>query len=628
MSGVPIRSEMLSDIPGFTWGLVDALARNGIKYLSIGPNFGHRIGHFSEALADRPFYWESSNGKDRVLTWVSGAGYAWFHTGLGYTEIKTFLNEESVFRYLDQLAERGYPYGVTHMRYNIGSDNGPPDPGLSKAVRDWNRRFASPTLRIAGATAMFEAFEERYGKDLPVLRGDMTGYWEDGAASSAKETALVRRTAEALSQTERWASMLDVTMPDETVEEAWRNILLYYEHTWGSWNSVSDPQSDLTVTSWETKAGFARKASELAGELRRSVRDSVAPVGPAEIIVYNTLDWDRSDLVTLSESVSGRGAQIRDDAGEVVPSQRLTAGALVFLASDIPARGSRRYRIEGHESSVDSVSQEGSGGVQVDQVPTIVESSLYRVRLEPESGAIESIVHLPSQRELVAEGGGGLDEYLYVRGRDPHAVETASRPHVRWIERGPLVNEVEISETAPGTRTPLVRAIRVAEGLDWIEIVNRIDKEWVLDPEAVLFRFSFAIEDPQVRIDVPFAVVRPEIDQLPGASKNYYSLERWVNISGPQGAVTLTSIDVPMMQLGEIRTDAVVAGWLEHAEPSSTFLSYAMNNYWETNYRAAQDGPVEFRYAVRAEETYNEVSSDRFGRERASPLIVVTGPAR
>ena len=214
-SGVPIESEMLSDIPGFSWGLVEALARNGIRYLSIGPNFGHRIGHFTEELGDRPFYWEGPSGESRVLTWVSGGGYAWFHTGLGFDSITARLDEERIFQYVDQILTAGYPYDITYLRYNIGSDNGPPDPGLAEAVRDWNERYASPTLRISGTTEAFREFEERYGEELPTLRGDMTGYWEDGAASSARETAMVRRVAESLPQTETLAEMRGVTLdPD------------------------------------------------------------------------------------------------------------------------------------------------------------------------------------------------------------------------------------------------------------------------------------------------------------------------------------------------------------------------------------------------------------------------------
>ncbi len=35
--GVKIDSAMQTDVPGYTWGLVTALAQNGVKYMSVGP---------------------------------------------------------------------------------------------------------------------------------------------------------------------------------------------------------------------------------------------------------------------------------------------------------------------------------------------------------------------------------------------------------------------------------------------------------------------------------------------------------------------------------------------------------------------------------------------------------------
>jgi hypothetical protein len=73
--------------------------------------------------------------------------------------------------------------------------------------------------------------------------------------------------------------------------------------------------------------------------------------------------------------------------------------------------------------------------------------------------------------------------------------------------------------------------------------------------------------------------------------------------------------------LAEIRTDAIVTGWLEKAEPSGTLYSYVMNNYWETNYRAAQDDKVDFRYSLRVHGPFQEVDAQRFGLEHARPLV-------
>jgi hypothetical protein len=623
LSGVPIVSEMLSDIPGFSWGLVEALARNGIRYLSIGPNFGHRIGHFTEALGDRPFWWEGPLGRSRVLTWVSGGGYAWFHTGLGYDSITAQLDEEKVFRYLDQLFAGDYPYDMTYLRYNIGSDNGPPDPGLADAVRDWNERYASPVLKISGTTEAFRTLEDRYGAGLPTLRGDMTGYWEDGAASSARETALVRRVAEALPQTEKLAEMRGVRLDPEALAEAWRQVLLYYEHTWGSWNSVSEPYSDLTVTSWERKRAFAEEALALAQGLRMEALGGRRGEGAQEgIEVVNTLSWDRTDLVVLAPEEAPSGVRILDGGGNPVPSQRLRTGELAFLARAVPGESTVRFTME--EGSF-----EGRVPEEVAPEGSRVETTEWTVQADAETGDVRSLVHRASGRDLVESTKGGFNRYLYVPGRDPNRAVGSGTAATRIPESGPLVWTLASTAEAPGLRGPLTREIRVVEGVNRIEIINRVPKAWVLDPEAVLFRFPFALEEPQVRIDGPFGSYRPELDQLPGASRNYYSLQRWVDLSDPDWGVTVASIDAPLIQLGEIRTDGIVTGWLEKAESSPVLLSYVMNNYWETNYRAAQDDEVEFRYTLAVHGPFREEEAERFALEEARPLLyrVVRGSA-
>jgi hypothetical protein len=640
MSGVPIESEMLSDIPGFSWGLVEVLSRNGIRYLSIGPNSGHRIGHFTEALGDRPFWWEGPSGESRVLTWVSGGGYSWFHTGLGYDSISARLDEEKVFRYLDQLFAGDYPYDMTYLRYNIGSDNGPPDPGLADAVMAWNERYSSPILRISGTTGAFRAFEERYGSDIPTLRGDLTGYWEDGAASSARETALVRRVAESLPQTERLAQIRGVVLNPEMLAEAWRQVLLFYEHTWGSWNSVSEPYAELTLSSWERKRRFAEDAATLAAHLRDVALGQDPEVGSGSpeagrgdpgadpgasrtVEVFNTLPWPRTDLIILDPGDPPWGARVVDEGGDPVPSQRLSTGELAFLATGVPAESSARFTVDG-----DGAAGTRGGAAKGDR--RVAETTEWAVRMDPETGDLLSLFHRPSGRELVDPTASGFNQYLYVPGRDPAEAVGSGPATIRVLEGGPLVWTLESTTSAPGIRAPLIREVRLVEGLSRVSISNRMAKEWVLDPEAVLFRFPFALEEPQVRVDVPFGFFRPELDQVPGASKNYFSLQRWVDLSEEDWGVTVTSIDAPLIQLGEIRTDAVVAGWLNRAESSATLLSYVMNNYWETNYRAAQDDEVEFRYDLRVHDAFDGREAERFALERARPLLfrVLDGPAR
>jgi len=49
-----------------------------------------------------------------------------------------------------------------------------------------------------------------------------------------------------------------------------------------------------------------------------------------------------------------------------------------------------------------------------------------------------------------------------------------------------------------------------------------------------------------------------------------------------------------------------------------------MNNYWFTNYKADQEGPTTFRYAIKPHAGgYDAVEAARFGIEQSRPLLAV-----
>jgi len=215
--GFTIDSAMITDVPGYTWGIVPVLAQSGVKYFSVGPNRGHRIGYTLSSWGDKPFYWESPSGKQNILCWVAGEGYSLFHSGR--------LSGGRLLEYLKRLEESDYPYDMLQVRYSIGGDNGPPDPGLSDFVKKWNEKYAYPKLIVATASEMCRQFERRYGDQLPKGRGDFTPYWEDGAGSSARETSMNRDAAERLAQAETlWAMLNPAKYPAGDFYKAWREV--------------------------------------------------------------------------------------------------------------------------------------------------------------------------------------------------------------------------------------------------------------------------------------------------------------------------------------------------------------------------------------------------------------------
>ena len=704
-----IDSAMITDVPGYTWGIVPVLAQSGVKYFSVGPNRGHRIGYTLSTWGDKPFYWVSPSGRHNILCWVAGEGYSFFHSGR--------LDGERLLGYLKRLQDSEYPYDMVQLRYSIGGDNGPPDPGLSEFVKNWNTKYAYPRLIVATTSEMFREFEGRYGGEIPRVRGDFTPYWEDGAGSSARETGLNRAAAERLVQAETlWAVLNPGNYLADEFYEAWRNVILYDEHTWGAHCSISQPDSDFTKAQWKIKQAFALDADAQSHKLlndslssRRSAAGKVTAVD-----VFNTCSWDRTDLVVLPKDWDLGGDIVRDGNGKWVRSQRLSTGELAFVARNMPPLGARRFTFDTYPPKI--VEQVVGGALEFklfyfgkyltsDELKQLVHDHFatklfnrkgklttirdYTVSSDPatnqlivrcptredveaalelllevdvpafaakrftfhrgeirasgdarargaelsngriglivdkETGAVKSLKWTGLNVELVnREGNLGLNDYFYVAGRDPKNLRRNESVTISVNEGGPLVASLLIESDAPGCHK-LTRELRVVDGLEHVDIINVIDKQKIYEQEAVHLAFGFNVPDGVMRMDTPWAVVRPEQDQLPGACKNYFTVQRWVDVSNEDYGVTWATVDAPLVEVGAITCDPRAVGWIKSLEPSTTLYSYVMNNYWETNYKAGQEGPTTFRYSIRPHRRFDSAEATRFGIERSQPLIVV-----
>lgn len=612
---VTIDSAMITDVPGYTWGLVPVLAHTPVKYFCVGPNRGHRIGYTLSRWGDKPFYWRSPSGQHKILTWVAGEGYSFFHSGR--------LNGGRLFEYLGRLEQADYPYDMLHLRYSIGGDNGPPDPELADFARQWNEKYAYPRLVVATTSEMFREFEARYGDALPTVAGDFTPYWEDGAASSARETTINRAAAERLVQAETLFAMLQPgSYPAEEFYQAWRNVILYDEHTWGAHNSISEPEGDFALSQWKIKQAFALDADTQSEQL---LKEALAATKTATdrvttIDVFNTCSWPRTDLVTIPTDWKLRGISITDAEGKRILSQRLSSGERVFLARDVPPFGSKRFACADTRISRAATPARAEG--------TTLKNGLVTVSVDENTGAIASLKFRKTGIDLAgADADVQLNDYLYVLGRDPKDPQRNGAVSIKIKEDGPLVASLLIESDAPGAHK-LVRELRLVAGLDRLDIIDTIDKTKIYQQEAVHIAFPFNVPGGVVRMDTPWAVVRPELDQIPGACKNYFTVQRWVDVSNEQYGLTWATPDAPLIEIGRITNDARSVGWIDKLEPSTTIYSYVMNNYWETNYKAAQEGPTTFRYSIRPHRGFDAAQATKFGTERSQPLVVVPSTGR
>ena len=608
---VTIDSAMITDVPGYTWGIVPVLAQSGVKYFSVGPNRGHRIGYTLSTWGDKPFYWQSPSGKHKILCWVAGEGYSFFHSGR--------LDGGRLFNYLKRLGDSEYPYDMVQLRYSIGGDNGPPDPNMSDFVRDWNQKYAYPKLVVATTTEMFREFEQRYAEKIPRFRGDFTPYWEDGAGSSAAETAINRQAAERLVQAEAlWAILNPAEYPTEQFREAWRNVILYDEHTWGAHCSISQPESDFTIAQWKIKQAFALNADLQSRNLHNNALAGHRAMAKqvTALDVFNTCSWMRTDIVILPRDMKLAGEVVKDSEGQNAKSQRLSTGELAFLAQDIPPFSAKRFTFEAGKASTAGSALAKNNELSNETILLVVNEK---------TGAVENLKWKQKNIELVdTEAGLGLNDYFYVAGRDPTDPQRNGPVKISVKETGPLVASLLVESDAPGCNQ-LVRELCVIDGIERVDIINIIDKQNIYEQEAVHLAFPFKVPEGVMRMDTPWAVVSPETDQLPGACKNYFTVQRWVDISNKDYGLTWATPDAPLIEVGSITNDprGKTVGWIKSIEPSTTLYSYVMNNYWETNYKTSQEGPTTFRYSIEPHHSFDSGIAEKFGTEQSQPLIAV-----
>lgn len=619
---IKIESAMISDIPGWSWSTVPVLAKAGIKYLSCGINQSDRIGSVRKELGDKPFYWISPSGNEKVLTWVHEQGYSAFHyIGKSGTSAGISVLEPTILNYTNKLADDEYPYDMVPLRYTIGSDNGPTDKYLSENIKQWNEKYFSPKIIIATNAEFFNEFENKYGEQIPEFGGDITPYWEDGAGSSANETAINRQSADKLTQTMYlFAQYSPKDCLLDSFYNAWQNVILYDEHTWGSWNSISEPESDFTKQQWKIKQLFALHGQKNADNLLQTALSSLTSnINTKDALeVINTTATTVSDLVTIPDPIKEKiesGFNLIDENGFQVPTQKLSDGSIVFIAKDISAFSSKRFLVG------DAKSKLNFNPVVINA--NSISNEFFSIGLDEENGVINKLLLTGSDNNLInTDSNLGLGKYLYTIGRKPEHPIFAKKNNLIIKENGPLVASLKIKYNAEGCNS-FEQEIKVIAGINRIEMNYMIDKKKVYTPEAIRLSFPFDIPDGVINIENAFGIYQPEVQQIKGSCKNFYTLNNYIDVSNEKYGITIISPDAPIFEIGKPTNDANIVGWLDKTVNGTTIYSFLMNNYWHTNFCATQEGLSSYCYILYPHKSFNQVESALQGTIVEKPLTVI-----
>jgi alpha-mannosidase len=631
--GIPVPAATITDVPSCVGALPMVLAESGVRYFAQGIN-DYRAPFLVRTNVKSPFWWEGPDGS-KVLA-LFAANYA----QMGRLRLDSGLGEmrKAVLSVLGGLERGKYPFDAVFF-YGAFPDNGLLDPRFAEGAAEWNRTWAYPQIILCRDEQFFETILKHYPDAIPEFKGDAGAYWEDGAASSARETALNRGTHEALPTAEKLHACLRLLdgggpatrppYPGPALRQAWEDVLWYDEHTWGSRKSVSDPTDPKVAEQWKYKSEPAYRAAGTAGDLVKAGLEALgarAATGKRQtVLVFNPLSWQRTDIarVVLPAAPAGKGAVTLVDleSGKETPAQQTGSaaeenGAYAFIAENVPPLGFKLFEVV--------LSSEPAAG-EPSLAGNVLESRLFRVRFDAATGGLSSIYDKTRERELLdPESPYKANQYLYIARRG-EKTETHSPGEVTLggFRCGPVFRRAVARGRA--VRTPLVESeVVLYDHLPRIDIINRLRKEETCEKEAVFFAFPFKAHPRAFSFEGPDAVVRLPWDMLKGACLDWFAVQHWVDISGLAGGVTWACPDTPLASLGALPGDEQLTTFL----PSSgSIFAYVMNNSWDTNYRAGQGGDFTFRYSLTTHAGgLDPVTAARFGWEAANPLRTVVLP--
>ena len=211
-------------------------------------------------------------------------------------------------------------------------------------------------------------------------------------------------------------------------------------------------------------------------------------------------------------------------------------------------------------------------------------------------------------------------EFGYGRTDTPFQRATVSGAQVEpaRIEAGRASLTVTVSApgVAQGVCTYWLETNTKTLGVDWA-----LNKQHVTDPEAVFIAFPFNLSAATFRADLNGVPCTPEQDQLPGTVRDWYPLQRWVDVSDGERGVTLAPLDSPLVHLGGITTGR----WQEQLQPEGpTVMSWALHNHWMVNFKASQGGEIPLRYRLTTHQgPVDDAAAARFAAEAHVPLVVL-----
>ena len=647
---LPISAKM-TDVPGHTWILPTLLNNAGVKFLHLGCNP-------CSTPPDVPplFYWEGPDGS-RVLTMYSKGDYG-----------------SGIF------PEEDWDLPVWLAMFNTGDNLGAHNPEVIKDILD-EVKGKSPDTEVHFGTLddFYNALSEIDLK-LPIVKKDLADSWIHGVGTYPKEVSEIRKLRNYLTAIETVISLKELNDEEfsgsnsELIENAYENMLLFGEHTWGLDTKIglnpigrvydkehlkrmqSEGKYDRMEESWKEKSDYVKNAvgfvSQLETNILEKFSDDEKNVHSSFIKVYNSLAIKRDGLIKIDRCLEGECSIFDEEKSEIL-SYIAMDNKLYVEVKDVEPLSFKVLKI-----IKEKYCQEMLAGIAYEKDNFVNLTNKYiSLVVDKNFGTIVSLKNKATGKDWVDSNSQfGFGQYVY----DIHSkkevfeyvrdyaydlqdwyLDDFGKPAYPKISHktfrhctqkvsfentstyGRIIIEQRASEEsveAYGNAKAIISKITLFKDKEYVEFEYEIvEKQETPYLESGHFVFPLAAEVPSYSINKIGSVIDPCKDILKDANHVLYCLENWVDICDKEEGLLFIPFDTPLLSIGKPGIERYSP---DYAPQDPIMYFNAFNNQWGTNFPQWIGGNFELKYRIIPHTgNWQEVNAFRKSKEAVVPLI-------
>ncbi|NPV54170.1 MAG: alpha-mannosidase [Firmicutes bacterium] len=392
----------LPDVFGYSWALPQIIKKSGLEYFMTTK--------ISWNQYNRPeydtFMWRGMDGTEVLTHFITtphgGDENWWFFTYNGEITPATLKGIWDNYRQKEINDELLLSFG-------FGDGGGGPTRTMLEMARRLKDVPGIPRAEVGKAEPFFERLAEKV-KDhprLPVWDGELYLEYHRGTYTSQAHNKRANRLSEILYHDAEGFSCLAKAFgrgfiyPQEDINRGWELILLNQFHDILPGSSIREVYEDC-ARDYEEVAMLANRVLE--GALGHLVANMSLKKREA-IVVFNSLSWERSDVVIVPWDPAFEGKRFVDAGGRPVASQVVEAQKeLLLYVENVPAFGYKAvYLEEGEPVGLNGGESEPLASGEISIAPARLENRFFIISLNP-AGQITSIWDKLKGREVLAPG--------------------------------------------------------------------------------------------------------------------------------------------------------------------------------------------------------------------------------